>query len=187
MTRQLKVGDKVKRVYPYNNRFVVGSIHIVSSIMQDEYDASLQNFTVRGESNGICIFKPNIWQLIEEEVDMKLEDLKVGMRVELRDGTQCLVVNWGDNLQLLINSSGVVTIGEWWDSDLKRISKVDQSDRDIVKVWSNNHYGKFSSDLSKPLTSAPIWTRKESKDVDVEEAMQVLKGHYGCDVNLVGG
>ena len=184
MTRQLKVGDKVKRVYPHNSRFTAGSIHIVSSVMQDEWDDSLQTFTVRGNSGWTCVFESHIWQLIEEEIDMKLKDLTVGMRVELRDGTQCLVVKCRVHLKLL-TYLGHVWEYNIWNEDLT--TKVNVDIRDIMKVWSDNHNSHVSADLSKPPTAAPIWTRKESKDVDVEEAMQVLKGHYGCDVKLVGG
>lgn len=184
MTRQLKVGDKVKRVYPHNSRFTVGSIHIVSSVMQDEWDDSLQTFTVRGNSGWTCVLNEDYWQLIEEEIDMKLKDLTVGMRVELRDGTQCLVVKCGVKLSLL-NDKGFVFERRTWHDDLTSV--VNGSTHDIVKAWNINYSSVFTADLSKPLTAAPIWTRKESKDVDVEEAMQVLKGHYGCDVKLVGG
>ena len=182
MTRQLKVGDKVKRLYPNDSRFMVGSIHIVDTINKGLYAG--QAFTVKGFPDWVCVLNEDYWQLIEEETDMKLGDLEVGMRLELRDGTQCLVVKCGVKLSLL-NDKSYAFEPRTWNDDLTSV--VNGRTRDIVKVWDDNHISHVSADLSKSPTTATIWTRKESKDVDVEEAMQVLKGHYGCDVKLVGG
>ena len=118
----------------------------------------------------------------EEMKDMKLKDLKAGMRVETRCGDQGLVVDNGVGglyLLLALECSAGVSLKSHYRSDLTRHT-AKKSD-DIMKVWESNRYGaETTCDLSFKFTTYPDWLRKEVKELTVGEIEEILG--YGVKV-----
>ena len=117
---------------------------------------------------------------------MKLKDLHAGMRLELRNGEQALIVKNGEGESYMLRDTAVSggNLIDGWDKDLLRIKNpytANPEKWDIMKVWPVM-VGINGCDLSDRLTYLPHWERKEIKEITEEEAMEVLKGHYGVKV-----
>lgn len=105
--------------------------------------------------------------------DFTKSDLKDGMIVEYRTGERRIVL--GEYLRGLDGYCELCAFSH----DLKNIDS--DRDIDIVKVYPiNNSCGTIEDILEIP--GKPIWVRKEVKEIPYDEAIEVLKKHYGCDV-----
>lgn len=97
-------------------------------------------------------------------------NLKNGMVVELRNGERGIVIG-----------KRIVTPHSWYD-----ITAVSESDDgySVAKVWDvSNHITGLDSILSDSEVGELIRESKE-KEISSEEALAVLKEHYGCDVKI---
>ena len=124
-------------------------------------------------------WKDTLTYVGEEMKDMKLKDLKAGMRIETRNGEQGLLVNnGGGNLYLLLSydcSSGVKIVDNYKpDLTIYNTSSLDHH-KDIMKVW-DAYSVAGNCDLSKEALFAPYWERKEVKELTVAEIEKLL-GH----------
>ena len=109
---------------------------------------------------------------------MKLDDLKTGMIVTLRDGDSCIVmrdfINEGD---LFVSMDENKVIGWLYFNDYTtdmRYSGV--AALDVMQVYRARFYG-----IS--LKEALLWERKDDYK---EVTMQEIKEKFGCKVKIVG-
>lgn len=134
----------------------------------------------------------DIWELIEEEEEMKemqLSELKAGMRFETRNGEQGLVfVNKRGNTCLLFQTGKVIgnisLYGLEHDYTHEMLYRRGEDQRylpalDIMKVWKAYMVYQHC-DLSKKPDVRPIGERKEVKELTVEEIEKLLG--YGVKV-----
>lgn len=119
---------------------------------------------------------------------MKLTDLKTGWRVELRNGSTCIVLRdceteqYGnqDIMFISIGNIGFI-IGDGYNADMTCSYDEDWSrEYDIMKVYSDYvDGGVFDVDRKLPL----IWERKEElKDMTLSE----IEDKLGYPVRIVG-
>lgn len=161
--------DEIAEVIAYNKPMGVLSVGSVTKIIN-----------IFG-----CAFQVNFTK--KEEKSMKLKDLHAGMRVELRNGEQALIVKNGEGKRYLLRDTAVSGGNRIvsWGEGLLRIGtpySTDPEQWDIMKVWPVM-VGINVCDLSDKLTYLPHWERPEEiKEITEEEAMEVLKGHYGVKV-----
>lgn len=181
--RELKVGDKVRRVnrdLPYGDRVLTVSW----------LSAGGELIRIREFGSYTSSVNP-YWELIEEEEEMKLADLKAGMRVETRNGEQAVMfARKGGDLRLLFQTEVVVgrhslsgVAGEY-TSDMKYHCRKEgryMPPLDIMKVWSSANTGGSVCDLSEEMPKGPIWVRKEKKELTVAEIEKLL----GYEVKIV--
>lgn len=105
--------------------------------------------------------------------DFTKSDLKDGMIVEYRNGKRRIVL--GEYQRGLYEYCRLDTFSH----DLKNIDR----DIDIMKIFPiNNSCGTIKDILKSP--GEPIWVRKEVKEIPYDEAIEVLKKHYGCEVTI---
>ena len=110
----------------------------------------------------------------EMQEEFTKDDLKDGMMCEMRNGRRML---W---------MAGAMRDCNTWHSRTQHDLTGEASrDHDIVKVgypdFDNNKTikGALNSGFKEV-----IWERKEEKEISSDEAFQVLKEHYGCDVKI---
>ena len=109
---------------------------------------------------------------------MKLDDLKTGMIVTLRDGNSCIVmrdfINEGD---LFVSMDENKVIGWLYFNDYTtdmRYSGI--AALDVMRVYNARFYGISSKD-------ALLWQREEDyKEVTMKE----IEKNFGCKVKIVG-
>lgn len=109
---------------------------------------------------------------------MKLDDLKTGMVVTLRNGASSIVmrdfINEGD---LLVNMSENKVIGWLYLNDYTTDMKYKDVDAfDVMQVYRARFYGISSKE-------ALLWERKDDYK---EVTMQEIEEKFGCKVKIVG-
>ena len=118
------------------------------------------------------------------------------MRVQFRNNSEGLVIMCSTGLKIFQDISGDAIrtrpATHWNENLLSRLNSfgLEHSpdglkEDDIMVVWLDGPHFGYACDLSKILTAPPIW-RRETTDVDINEALSVLGTHFGCEVNLVG-
>lgn len=123
---------------------------------------------------------------------MKLKELRAGMRVELRNGEQGLIVKNGGGHRYILRDTAVsvgmkLDDGEWSEDLLCKKTDylfVKREAYDIMKVWPVM-MGINGCDLSDRINYLPYWEREEVKEVTEEEAMAALEDYYGVKVKVV--
>ena len=123
----------------------------------------------------------------EEKKSMEINDLKAGMRVELRNHEMGLLIGSTANTLILLREGDFfnpISLGLFYSKKLQSISS---ASLDIMKVWSGEFMNaEFTCNLSNTPNTNPSWERKEVKEIDVNQAMEDLKDIYGCEVKLTG-
>lgn len=109
---------------------------------------------------------------------MKLDDLKTGMIVTLRNGTSHIVMrDFIDEGDLFVNMSENKIIGWLYLNDYTTDMKYKDVDAfDVMRVYNARFYGISSKD-------ALLWQREEDyKEVTMKE----IEKNFGCKVKIVG-
>lgn len=109
---------------------------------------------------------------------MKKSDLKSGMVVTLRSGKVFLVVEIGEQM-ILLGYDLFVLLSDYTEC-MKHKREVEL---DIVCVHRDS-VGSLRLILNPSLRN-PIWVREEAKEISEDEAMRILREHYGCDVKIM--
>lgn len=185
---KFEIGDRVKvtELCPLDDIY---NIHIgdVGTIRRFtpglNYEVEFDNHTLSPDTTNVsteCDYLMYGYQLekVEEEYEMTLKDLRSGMVVETRDGDRYLVLVDGEDIHMMCGN-GRTYMGRWevtkvYNSDMTYA--LGNSDRDIMKVYprTNNFYGVI-------IPHSPIWTRKETKEMTMEE----IEGALGYPVKVV--
>lgn len=115
---------------------------------------------------------------------MKLNDLRTGMKVTLRNGQECIVLlnfshGYDDATDILLNVENL-----YWDpltsytEDLKHQTFKNE---DIVKIEQPNHAYAIFKSVGYGFTT--IWERKERKNMTIEE----IEAELGYPIKIIGG
>ena len=108
---------------------------------------------------------------------MTLDDIKTGMRVEMRNGNRYLAVRETSGELHFYRNDGYMMGCQYIHGSLCYASE--DSDWDIVKVFSAP--GVSSNFLNLRLYGELLWERKETKKMTVEEVCEAL----GYEVEIV--
>lgn len=173
---KFKVGDKV-RVKKFKTR----PDHWNQHGKMDKYAGKVVTILHIYNSGNIAIYEDNkMWLWRESDfapAEFTKADLKDGMMAELRDGSRFL---W-----LYGTLRSIDQFCSFTNEDLTGSCE----EVDIVKVG----YPEIKNELFnigsigcifKSEFSVILWERKEEKEISTEEALAVLKEHYGCDVKI---
>ena len=126
--------------------------------------------------SGCDMYKFTDDMLIPYEFDKA--DLKTGMVVETKNGNKYMV--YGDRLV----RSNYFNKLSCYDNDLKN---KDNEDYDIIRCFDiNSACINCIEDILNIIGGKKIlWERKpEEKIISSDEALKILKEHYGCDVKI---
>lgn len=102
------------------------------------------------------------------------DDLKDGMMAEQRNGARWIWLY------------GALRRNSVWCSGTKEDLTGERKDLDIVKIGYPEIVsikGYLGAILESDFAEI-LWERKEEKEISTEEALAVLKKHYGCDVKI---
>lgn len=110
---------------------------------------------------------------------MKLDDLKTGMIVTLRNGTSHIVMrDFIDEGDLFVNMSENKIIGWLYLNDYTTDMKYKDVDAfDVMRVYRTCFYYDISS------KEALLWERKDDYK---EVTMQEIEEKFGCKVKIIG-
>ena len=170
---KFKVGDKVRI-----KKFKTRPFHWNSEGEMDKYSGRVVTVSsICGREIRICE-DGRKWSWTESDfapAEFTKADLKDGMMVELRNGLKMIWLyghkvgpqSWGsethDDLTGFRYETGIVKVGY----------------PDMNKAIEGSLECILNLDFSEIL-----WERKEEKEISSEEALAVLKEHYGCDVKI---
>ena len=171
---RFKVGDKV-RVKKFKTRPDDWN----SEGKMDRYSGEIVTIT-RISLSGLCSISEDsgMWLWSENDfapAEFTKADLEDGMIVELRNGLKMIWL-YGHKRGSSIRSS--VT-----NDDLTGAEEA----HDIVKVGYPDMKEGINGSLKDILSSdfgEILWERKEKKKISSEEALAILKVHYGCEVEI---
>ena len=165
--------DDIKTpIYYYinNMRQYCGKQTMIARVFDDSYRLS-----------GCDIYKFTDDMLIPYEFDkFDKSDLKTGMVVETKNGNKYMV--YGDRLV----RSNYFNKLSCYDNDLKN---KDNEDYDIIRCFDiNSACINCIEDILNIIGGKKIlWERKpEEKIISSDEALKILKEHYGCGVKIKG-
>ena len=173
---KFKVGDKV-RVKKFKTRPERWN----SNGYMDKYVGKIVTISDVFKNHKLLICEDNGTWLWDESdftaAEFTKNDLKDGMMVEQRDGSRWLWLY-----------GALRGIGVWCSVTQEDLTGQNQ-DLDIVKIGypeiDNAFLGRgglefiLESDFAETL-----WERQVEKEISSEEALAVLKEHYGCDVKI---
>ena len=126
------------------------------------------------------------WDKEKENKTMKFNDLKAGMRVELRNGSFGILVPTKEGFSMILGDGTYSCIDKTcYNDDMECIlseTKLNNKPFDIVKVYDlYAHNGDLMSLLYCPDTVKPLWERKDK----VEMTMKELEEKLGFPVKIV--
>lgn len=116
---------------------------------------------------------------------MKKSDLKTGMMVKLKNGDLVHVLrNLSNSKDLLKNlkDGSTIELDMYLDS-LEPIKHIIPEGYEIVKVYNPNPFQMLNE---KEIDNMEvIYPRKAIKSIEKDEALSILKEHFGCDVEII--
>lgn len=170
VTKNLCPLDKIKNIH-------IGDVGTIRRFTPGfNYEVEFDNHTLSPDSlnvsaEGYYLMYGYQLEKVEEESEMTLKDLRSGMVVETRNSNRYLVLVDGEEIHMMCGNSRTY-IGRWevtkvYNSDMTHA--LGNSDLDIMKVYprTNNFYGVI-------IPHSPIWTRKETKEMTMEEIEEAL-------------
>ena len=163
--RRYKKGDKVKSS-------VTGDIFIVDGgIYEDKYYIYCED--IEGDCRTLFCIRENEWSEIIKEYDFTQNNIKSGMKVQLRDGRWYLAVE---------RDKQTVLVGEDSHDYLSTYTnfKCQFKDLDIVKVVKSTAYLELR--FNRLSEGEVVW--KEKEEEIPEFTMDELKDKLGMDFKI---
>lgn len=165
MKEDIKVGDTVEVISNFNGgcSAKIGEKHIVAEVCESNY---------RLDTYSSPFITKDAVKLINRQ--MKKEDLKTGMRVELRNGGTYIVLLGLQDGDLIVDKDGFNYFGDDdYNKDLTESSGM--CDFDIINVYNEPTATGFMINPSKK--GELLWSREEEvKEYTMEEAIKLV-GH----------